>query len=407
MIDCVQLRLELLRHHVRRQNHQDNLLAQSQQPACTPHFPNELGPIAAAFHNNSRTVLFQLTNTNRPLPMSRFTVTPVVTNHQPPVNKVQKQAPANNRMLHVRVHNDPLLSASPMISQLNNRFHFGATAHSSPANQPMFRSRSASECLEFRQSSTLASSNNGSSNSSLSPNGTPLRSILKKPKVLAPGLGNTSIVAASTNGLRRAPTRYVLSRSVSECHDDQVLIDNDLQLIDNEIVSMEDLSVCNGSPLSVVDEESCESNSSDEPMKSVSEQHKKRVSFNEQVMARIYRSNSSIIATKNKQERKLRNRLRRRAESESSEPVTVDDLVRIPTIPLSKLSAEEKDQDGSPNCDDDQKDSLPVNERRDSGFDSNDSGMESPEEAMQVETSAKRVQRVISSDSAFGDELME
>jgi|EndMetStandDraft_8_1072994.scaffolds.fasta_scaffold658133_1 hypothetical protein len=60
-------------------------------------------------------------------------------------------------------------------------------------------------------------------------------------------------------------------------------------------------------------------------------------------------------------------------------------------------------------------DSLPVNERRDSGFDSNDSGMDSPpaeelprleeEEPMQVESSPKRVQRIISSDSAFGDEI--
>lgn len=57
-------------------------------------------------------------------------------------------------------------------------------------------------------------------------------------------------------------------------------------------------------------------------------------------------------------------------------------------------------------------DLLPVN-RRDSGFE-NDSGMDSPpeelprldeEEPMQVEFSPKRVQRVISSDSAFGDEI--
>jgi hypothetical protein len=48
-----------------------------------------------------------------------------------------------------------------------------------------------------------------------------------------------------------------------------------------------------------------------------------------------------------------------------------------------------------------------VVDRRDSGFDSNDSGMDSPpQEEMQVE-SPKRVQRVISSDSAFGDETME
>jgi hypothetical protein len=76
------------------------------------------------------------------------------------------------------------------------------------------------------------------------------------------------------------------------------------------------------------------------------QQSKKRVSFNEQVQARIYRSSSSILATRNKQERKLRNRMRRRAESESSDTAAVDptDLIHIPTIPLCTLSAEEKDE---------------------------------------------------------------
>jgi hypothetical protein len=82
------------------------------------------------------------------------------------------------------------------------------------------------------------------------------------------------------------------------------------------------------------------------------QQRKKRVSFNEQVQARVYRSNSSIIATKNKQERKLRNRLRRRAESESDQVLSVEDLMSIPTIPLCKLSAEEKSDDAAPDCDD-------------------------------------------------------
>jgi hypothetical protein len=66
MIDCAQLRLELLRHHVRQNHHQDNLHAQSiqQQAARTanqsPVF-SDFGPISAAFNNSARTVLFQLT----------------------------------------------------------------------------------------------------------------------------------------------------------------------------------------------------------------------------------------------------------------------------------------------------------------------------------------------------------
>lgn len=124
--------------------------------------------------------------------------------------------------------------------------------------------------------------------------------------------------------------------------------------------------------------------------------------------------------------------MRRRAESESSDqPFNPEDLIRIPTIPLCKLSAEEKAADeDAPNCEGQNKGFyliggsnlifavlvLPPIDRRDSGFDSNDSGMDSPpeeshkidedDEEMQVETSAKRVQRVISSDSAFGDEIM-
>jgi 50S ribosomal subunit-associated GTPase HflX len=84
------------------------------------------------------------------------------------------------------------------------------------------------------------------------------------------------------------------------------------------------------------------------------QQRKKRVSFNEQVLARIYRSNSSIIATKNKQERKIRNRMRRRAESESSDqsPISVEELIHVPILPLSKVSAEEKIDESAPNCDD-------------------------------------------------------
>ena len=61
--------------------------------------------------------------------------------------------------------------------------------------------------------------------------------------------------------MRRVPTRYVLARSVSECHDDAILSSEDLQLMEDEVVSMEDLSMIgtnNGTPLSVcaeVDEE--------------------------------------------------------------------------------------------------------------------------------------------------------
>lgn len=238
--------------------------------------------------------------------MSRFVVTPVT--EAPSAKK-------SNRQLHVRVHSEenekqskvevcsgspsestdsgmpnspaflttdddddtlsPLPSAQqPLItspSAAKNRFNFGATAHSQPNVHPQFRERSASECLDMRQpvpisSSCPLSSINGSS-SSLSPNGTPLRSILKKPKILPPGLGNSCVLA--TSNMRRVPARYLLARSISECHDESatILSSEDLQFVDDDVISMEDLSVVGtgGSPLSTcaeVDEETGDSSDS-------------------------------------------------------------------------------------------------------------------------------------------------
>lgn len=132
-------------------------------------------------------------------------------------------------------------------------------------------------------------------------------------------------------------TRYVLSRSVSECHDDvaaaqllaEALGHANATLLDEEVVSMEDLTVAaigsTGSTLSVVDETlepdinapaaeatveeeedtfSGDASSNEEPSATMIneqgcdttlEQRKKRVSFNERVQARIYRSTSSIV----------------------------------------------------------------------------------------------------------------
>jgi hypothetical protein len=159
--------------------------------------------------------------------MSRFTVIPVTTNQQNVPVKMEPKKSIPSRMLHVRVSDEhreqtppksencsgspsdsidsgmpsspaflssatddedvlsPLPAYHPAISA-KNRFHFNATPHTSPSVQPQFRTRSSSECFDMRQV-TNNSTTNGSSNS-LS-NGTPLRSILKKPKTLAPGMG--------------------------------------------------------------------------------------------------------------------------------------------------------------------------------------------------------------------------
>ena len=159
--------------------------------------------------------------------------------------------------------------------------------------------------------------------------------------------GSTCIVqpalqAAGQNGqLRRVATRYVLSRSVSECHDDAAAAhllaealghaNAGISLLDEEVVSMEDLTVAavggGGSTLSVCvegdetaaeheqaaaaaieddddDASSAGSSSNDDAAASSAvrggrstlfEQRKKRVSFNDRVQARIYRSTSSIV----------------------------------------------------------------------------------------------------------------
>jgi hypothetical protein len=223
--------------------------------------------------------------------MSRFTVTPV--------NQNESKRASSNRQLHVRVHEEeskpaktetctgspsdsidsgmpsspaflttdddedtlsplPVHQTPPSLSK--NRFQFAATGHTLSNPQPQFRSRSASECLDLRQSGPC-----------LAPNGQELRSILKKPKVLPPGMGNTHIVMAA--GLRRAPERFILSRSISECNDDTstLISQEDLQSIEDDVVSMEDLSMIGngGTPLSVVDEEASESNCfGSEPQKS-------------------------------------------------------------------------------------------------------------------------------------------
>lgn len=156
------------------------------------------------------------------------------------------------------------------------------------------------------------------SESNVSANGTLLRSILKKPKVLPPGMGNTQLLGQV--GLKRTQTRYLLARSISECQDESFRINFSLDhlKLDEEVVSIDDLDI----PLSVCDESEEFNNSfaDDEPEKPSEEhQQKKRVSFNEQVYARVYRSSSSILASRNRQERRHQQQRKKRTESETSE----------------------------------------------------------------------------------------
>ncbi|KAI6215810.1 hypothetical protein M3Y94_00428600 [Aphelenchoides besseyi] len=499
MIDCAQIRLETLRHHVKqnhlRQQHRNSNVSQtstrsSRPPVQLPENIDDCGPVAAAFHPNQRVALFQLTNTTRPVQMSRFTVIPVTTTPSDVPLRSSHPISTTDRPLHVRISDDKhKMSASAAYAEITgspadsidsavvmddeddtlsplpstptavnaNRFHFNATAHRAPEIQPHFRARSSSESWDCRDNapidyktkntvptkiqlitmnavtyaSTLSMTSTNGSTTSLSPNGTPLRSILKKAKCPPqPGLGNTTVRALSGSvGMHRVPTRYILARSVSECQDDAgMLLDasvmaGSFSLLDDEVVSMEDLSsvvpTVNGTPLSVCAEVDEAAENSDEPEPPTEEQQrKKRVSFNEQVQARIYRSSSSILANKNKQDRRARNREnreRRRAESESMDGVEdvgpVTSPYYVPTIPLVKTSAEEKSQSSDEYLDENDEfdtqrpsnDAAQLHDRRDSGIEAADS-MVTEGESSTVHDSPKRVQRVVSADSAYGDD---
>ncbi|KAI6202305.1 hypothetical protein M3Y96_00934100 [Aphelenchoides besseyi] len=503
MIDCAQIRLETLRHHVKqnhlRQQHRNSNASQtstrsSRPPVQLPENIDDCGPVAAAFHPNQRVALFQLTNTTRPVQMSRFTVIPVTTTPSDVPLRSSHPISTTDRPLHVRISDDKnKISASAAYAEITgspadsidsavvmddeddtlsplpstptavnvNRFHFNATAHRAPEVQPHFRARSSSESWDCRDNaqidyktkntvptkiqlitmnavtyaSTLSMSSNNSSSTSLSPNGTPLRSILKKAKCPPqPGLGNTTVRALSgSSGMHRVPTRYILARSISECQDDAGMLDasvmaGSFSLLDDEVVSMEDLSsvvpTVNGTPLSVCAEVDEAAENWDEPVPPTEEQQrKKRVSFNEQVQARIYRSSSSILANKNKQDRRARNREnreRRRAESESMESAEDAGLITspyyVPTIPLVRASAEEKSQSSDEYLDENDEfdtqhpsnDAAQLHDRRDSGIEAAEPMVSEAEwshgEFSKVHDSPKRVQRVVSADSAYGDE---
>ncbi|KAI1724006.1 protein kintoun [Ditylenchus destructor] len=157
-----------------------------------------------------------------------------------------------------------------------------------------------------------------------------LKGILKKP----PPVPTEPQPAGSA--LKRTSTRFTgLSRSVSECLGDGDLTQAFNGMVLNQLCNASQNSnstATQGSDSSINTEpatnpgsgdssqdESAKMNGDDEGLEPKT--RTKRVSFSEHVQARIYRSNSSILGQKKKNEKKQRSK-RRRSESESNESST-------------------------------------------------------------------------------------
>ncbi|CAD5226333.1 unnamed protein product [Bursaphelenchus okinawaensis] len=403
MIDCAQIRLETLRTYVRApfNNHSEPIEPLAQ-------------PVDTHFENGCAVVSLQAAQ-RRSAELGRFTVTPV---KEPSEAYDHLSVECNGSSAEKRT----LLTVSPadstdsgvppsphaleedVLSPLPGtltRFDFKATGHSGPVRAPKFRARSASECLDsrgFNTSQPLARQNsvNSSNDSSIyTPNGTPLRSILKKPKVLPPGMGHTLVLGQSS--LKRSK-RFVLARSVSECQDDSFRLNVSFDQISlDDLVSMDDLSAPN-SPLSVCDEseefekdgDEANGQEEDDEEENDDEKHQrtKRVSFNELVQARVYRSSSSILASKNRQERRQQKRQsgqRRRTDSEASEEEQ--------KAPKQRKNDEEF---VAPLAGSDE--AADLSRRRDSGID------EEEDQDKTLTAPPKQLHRFLSRDSALGDE---
>lgn len=175
----------------------------------------------------------------------------------------------------------------------------------------------------------------------------PLKSILKKKQSI--GASNPSIPTMSTpfgySNQRKGGmfSRFVPFRSISEdhVHDEQrqrspPLYKNSVFSIinKNNISSPIDFSTSISSSNGTIEEEEIDSGIADcfycssdnnNIKNGINQQQKqKRVSFSEQVQARVYRSTSSILGQRKKNEKKARSRATRRCNSDESETNSFD-----------------------------------------------------------------------------------
>jgi hypothetical protein len=322
MIDCAHFRVQELNHNLSDslENYPKAMILESEEQQ-QPSNESKKTPLEALFLSTN-TVAVQIEATNSPPRRaslsSRFQVSPVSNAPKPSWRKASdpsaiKPLHVDALSLNVATKNSMVISPSDsidsgvispgIVSDDSLRLSSNNTDSSFSPRHPKLRERSASECF---------------------PNQTPivpgLKGILKKPK--------SSFTSSASSGLRRSPasSRMLFSRSISECHDNSVSSESSGMELDF-LGESNDTLASSSPPRSVggffnrVEEENEyeEDEDSDSQIIAAAEiqSRKKRVSFSEHVQARIYRTGSSIIGQKKKNER--RNRCRRIRSSGSTD----------------------------------------------------------------------------------------
>jgi hypothetical protein len=174
----------------------------------------------------------------------------------------------------------------------------------------------------------------------------PLKSILKKKQSVTFGASTPSLPSLSTstfcsNQRKGIFSRFIPFRSTFEDHIHTVErsppLHNNIIAINNIVPSSVESSTSTSSCTEMIEEETdhgisdcfyCTSDSNnltkignilnEQKIQQQQQSRQKRVSFSEQVQARVYRSTSSIIGQRKKNEKKARNRATRRCNSDET-----------------------------------------------------------------------------------------
>uniref|UniRef100_A0A914Z5A7 Uncharacterized protein n=1 Tax=Panagrolaimus superbus TaxID=310955 RepID=A0A914Z5A7_9BILA len=323
MVDCAHFRVQELPREL--SDSLDNYSkAMILEPSTDSKEPKKT-PLEALFLSTSAVSVQIETNSppRRASLSTRFQVSPV--SNAPPPAWRKASDPTISKPLHVDALSLNVATKNSMVISPSDSIDSGVispgivsddslrlsssnnTNSSSP--RPKLRERSASECFPNQTIPSVPG----------------LKGILKKPK--------SSFISTVSNGLRRSPaSSRMLFRSISECHDN-FLNDNNSNSessgMELDFLGESNDTLASSSPpraiggfFNRVDEEN-ESEGGDEDSDSQImaaaeiQSRKKRVSFSEHVQARIYRTGSSIIGQKKKNER--RNRCRRNRSSGSTD----------------------------------------------------------------------------------------
>uniref|UniRef100_A0AC34GNP8 Uncharacterized protein n=1 Tax=Panagrolaimus sp. ES5 TaxID=591445 RepID=A0AC34GNP8_9BILA len=330
MVDCAHFRVQELPRDLSDslEDYSKAMILEPQQPSTDSKESSKKTPLEALFlSTNAVSVQIETNSPPRRASLStRFQVSPVA--HAPPPAWRKASDPTIIKPLHVDALSLNVATKNSMVISPSDSIDSGVispgivsddclrlstsnnTDSSSSSPRPKLRERSASECFPNQTIPSVPG----------------LKGILKKPK--------SSFTSSASNGLRRSPaSSRMLFRSISECHDNFATDNNNSNSESNGMEldflgESNDTLASSSPPRSIggffnrVDEEN-ESEGGDEDSDSQIiaaaeiQSRKKRVSFSEHVQARIYRTGSSILGQKKKNER--RNRCRRNRSSGSTD----------------------------------------------------------------------------------------